>query len=258
MKNFIKKKSFLLLALIFSLFYTDKSFAQKKIEWHSSFGVGVTDVRNFNHTLTDLQYSWGNQSDGAFIDYRLHSKPEYLVSAGIGLSGSFEKDGILGWDAGLNIRTAGFGLRANVVELEGELDDFVLGILPKFDRTKSFRYWALHVPISLNYMPFEIIGFTVGGDLYYQVSSSPTDTEFPHGPLGQAMGFSSMNTPRYQHPFQIGGHIGIFSPIGEKVRLDLQLVTDLSPRLTVEHPTGSELKFREAGLMLNVRYNLDW
>lgn len=249
---------FLLLSIIFTVLSADKSFAQKKFDWHVNFGVGMTDMRDFNHTLTDLQYGWGNPGDGnPYIDYRLESKPDYLISAGMGLSGSFGQDGLLGWDAGLNIRTGGFRFTANVRESEGELDDFVLGLLPEFDKTQSFRYWGLHVPLSLNYIPFEIIGFTIGGDLYYQLSSTPTDTELPHGPLGPAMGFSSVYTPRYQHPFQFGAHVGVYAPIGEKLRLDLQFITDLSPRLTVDR-RSYDLKFREMGLLLNARYTLDW
>ncbi|WP_207795686.1 hypothetical protein [Sphingobacterium haloxyli] len=245
----------LLLSVVFTLFGTQASIAQKKLNWHANFGVGMTDMRNFNTTFNDLQY--GIREDDASIEYKVNSKPDYLISAGMGVSGSFRREGILGWDAGLNIRTGGFRVTANALESEGELSDFFREMLPDFGKTESFRYWALHVPFSLNYRPFEIIGFTFGGDLYYQLSSSPTDADFPHGRLGRHMGFSPLNTPKYQHPFQLGGHIGIYAPIGEKLRLDVQFVTDLSPRLTVDR-TISEFKFREMGLMLNVQYKLGW
>lgn len=232
-----------------------KSFGQDKLDWHINLGAGITSMRNFNNGFHDLQYQM-TETNGS-IHYEINEKPDMLLNGGIGISGTFRNNTILAWETGLNIRTAGFRITPSVLDSNGELTPFIRDLLPKFGETKSFRYWALHIPISLNYMPFELVGFHVGGDLYYQLSSNPTDEQFPYGKLGQAMGFSSLNTPDYQHPFQFGGHIGIFAPIGEKVRLDLQLIADINPRLTVKQ-VSETLKFREIGIVVNAKYKLKW
>lgn len=255
----MKKSYNTILAILFTasgLGAGSQSYAQKKINWFATVGVGATDVRNFGSTLSDFSVSL--QSESSSVSYQLSSAPNFLISGGLGVSGDLQKDGLLTWDAGLNIRTAGFKVKANLYELNGDLGQAINDNLPTvFDQWRNHRYWAAHVPLSINYLPFEVVGFTLGADLYYQFSDSPTTDTFPHGKLGQSMGFSSLKTPKYQHPLQFGGHIGVFVPIGEKLRLDLQFQTDVVSRLKVSE-MGTEMNYREMGLMLNARYNLAW
>lgn len=242
------------LTMLCSLIGMGNAFAQNKINWHASFGAGLTDMRDFAYKFTDLQmdmYNLGEDNASFFLE--MQSKAAPLLSAGIGLSGSFAPESILGWDAGLNIRTAGFGLKGNLLESQGKLEGFYKDMLPDVDKTHNFRYWALHLPVSLNYTPFETVGFTIGADLYYQFTPSPA-RDHPYGPLNRQMLFFP---PTYQHPFQFGGHLGVFAPIGEKIRIDLQFLTDISPRMKIDHTT-SGVQFREMGLMLNLQYKLGW
>lgn len=237
------------------LLATKTGFAQQKPKWYVTAGAGGADLRNFGSSFRDLQYTV--RENNAMIDYGLHSKVDYLFGAGVGLSGTFDEEGILGWDVGMNFRSGGFRLTPEVYEQEGELSDFYRQMLPEFGKTQSFRYWALHMPASINYLPFEYIGFTIGLDLYYQTSSNITDDEYPYGKLGRTMGVSYY-TPKYRHPFQLGAHIGVFAPINERIRVDLEFFTDITPRLKVEspHEASYDYNFREMGMRLNTRYFL--
>lgn len=251
------KRNRCLLTLLCSavlLFSADNVLAQNKPRWYITAGAGATVVRDFNSTFADLQYSV--RETDASIDYRLNSKPAFLINGGAGLSGTFETDGILGWDVGLNVRSAGFGITPELLDQKGELSSIYHEMLPEFGKTKNFRYWALHMPVSITYLPFEYVGFKLGADLYYQFSSNITDSEFPYGRLGQAMGLSYYS-PKYQHPFQLGAHVGVFAPVNERLRIDLDFFTDIMPRLKISPATPSaDYKFREMGARLSTRYYL--
>lgn len=251
-------KLLVLLFTIVLLFEPRCAFAQKKLNWYTTVGMGMTNIRNFNTHLNDIDFS--KNANDAYISYRVTSKPNYMLSVGIGVSGHFSKERIFGWDAGLNIRSAGFRLSASLQESQGELPDVLKETLPEFGKTKGFRYWSLHLPFSIHYNPFQIVGFTIGADIYYQTTASLTESEYPHGQIGQGLGFSHSYTPKYRHPFQVGGHIGVFAPLGEKLRLDMLLNTDIASRLNVSpsNKARSDWKFREMGLSLNARYYLGW
>src|SRR5690606_392450 len=111
----------LLLSAIGLLFCSLVS-AQNKPKWYVTAGAGATTVRDFNATFSDLQYSV--QEADASIDYQLKSKPGFLINGGAGFSGTFQQDGLLGWDVGLNVRSAGFGLTPELLDRKGELSDF--------------------------------------------------------------------------------------------------------------------------------------
>ncbi|TYR37474.1 hypothetical protein FXV77_05570 [Sphingobacterium phlebotomi] len=240
------------------LFATKLAFSQKKIDWYATAGLGITSMRNFSSRIADLDFS--TYAGDAYIAYRVKENPNYMVSAGIGVSGDFNEDGIFGWDAGLNLRSAGFSLTANLQESKGELPDFLQESLPEFGKTKSFQYLSLHVPISINYNPFKVVGLTFGADIYFQTTDRLTEREYPYGQIGRSLGFSHSYKPEYRHPFQVGGHVGIFAPLGKKVRIDITLNSDIVSRLNVSYsnPAVSDWKFRELGLALNARYYLDW
>lgn len=253
-----KLKNYCLLALFLLTIVslpTNKTIAQNKPKWYVTAGAGVTALRDFNSTFKDLQYSI--MGTDASIDYRLNSKPDFLINGGFGLSGTFQQNGILGWNVGLNMRSGGFQLTPELLEKKGLLPYFYHSMLPEFGKTKKFRYWAMHIPVTLTYLPFQYVGFTLGADLYYQFSSNITDSQLPHGKLGETMGFTTFHAPKYQHPFQVGAHVGIFAPINERLRLDLDFFTDISPRLKVSSVNrDNSTNFREMGVKLNMRYYL--
>src|SRR5690625_7959276 len=97
------------------------------------------------------------------------------MNVGVGVHGDFNGDGLLGWDAGLNLRSGGFRLIANLFEKEGEFNSQTIkDNMPEFGKWERFQYFAVHMPLSLNYIPFEHIGFTFGVDMHVQLSANPT------------------------------------------------------------------------------------
>lgn len=244
------------LSLLICLCNVKVTQAQQHLNWHLNFGTGLTSMRNFSYSFEDLNYQL-KSSDEPYT-YKIKEKPAVLLQAGLSLSGDFNKNKLLGWETGLNLRTAGFRISPTRLETTGELPSVYEGIMPDFDQIKSFRYWALHVPLSLNYRPFGIVGFSLGGDLYYQLSANITRDEFPHGKLGKAMGNASIHSPKYRHPFHFGGHVGFFAAINEKVRLDAQLTSDFTPRLRIDKQNISNIQLRELGLVVNLKYKLAW
>lgn len=242
--------------LVFLLIPSTLVFAQKKPRWYVSLGAGGTEMRNFTTTFKDIQNS--TILGTASIDYQFISKPDFLVDGGVGLSGTFQDQSLWGWEIGLNVRSSGFRLTPELLDKTGVFPDSYERSLPEFGKTKRFRYWALHVPVSITYLPFEYVGFTLGADLYYQFSTNITSKESPYGLLGQAMGISEEYAPQYKHPFQFGAHAGIFAPINDRLRIDINFLTDITPRLSVGHTNlaSTNYKFREMGLKFNTRYNL--
>lgn len=242
--------------LILLLFSTAGLFAQGTSRWYLTGGLGATALRDFNTTFGDLQYSAVEKD--ASLNYKLDSKPSILVNGGAGLSGSFSEHSMLGWDIGLNVRSGGFKLTPELIDQQGRLSDFYQSVLPEFGKTKDFRYLALHLPASITYLPFEFVGFKMGADLYYQFSSNITNNDIPYGALGETMGFTTHYIPKYQHPFHIGAHVGVFAPVNDRLRLDLDFFTDLTPRLKVTpaSPGLPVFNFREMGARLNTRYYL--
>lgn len=256
MRNFINRIKLSLLVFCISLTIANKAYAQNKPRWYVTTGVGATALRDFSSTFSDLQYSI-RESDAA-LDYRLDSKPGILINGGAGLSGTFSESGMLGWEVGLNVRSGGFRLTPELIDQQGVLSDFYQKMLPELGQTKNFRYWALHLPLSITYLPFEHVGFKLGADLYYQFSSNSTTNQLPYGKLGETMGLTTHYAPKYQHPFQMGAHVGLFAPINERLRIDLDFFTDIAPRLKVTpaSPGRSRYNFREMGARLNTRYYL--
>ncbi|MBL1408132.1 hypothetical protein [Sphingobacterium faecale] len=256
MKNFTKRMTLSWLALCINLIIYNEGYGQTKPKWYVVGGAGATALRDFSTTFGDLQYDVTESN--ASLSYKLESRPSFLINGGAGLSGTFVDNGTLGWDIGLNLRSAGFKLTPELLEQKGELSDFYNDMLPEFGKTKEFRYFAVHLPVSFTYLPFEHVGFKVGADLYYQFSSNITNDQIPFGVLGETMGLTTHYIPKYGRPFQAGAHVGVFAPINDRLRVDLDFFTDITPRLKIRpaNPGVSDFNFREMGVRLNTRYYL--
>lgn len=256
MGNFTNQMTLSILMVCICVVFTNKGYGQARPKWYVTAGVGGTGLRDFSTTFGDLQYDVTESN--ASLSYKLDSRPSFLINGGGGLSGTFGESGMLGWDVGLNIRSAGFKLTPELIEQTGELSSFYQDLVPEFGKTKEFRYWALHLPVSLTYLPFEHIGFKVGADLYYQLSSNITSDQIPYGQLGETMGLTTHYIPKYGRPFQAAAHVGVFAPINDRLRVDLDFFSDITPRLKVTpaNPGIPDFNFREMGVRLNTRYYL--
>lgn len=256
MGNFTKLITWSLWMLCVVLTVVHTAHGQSRPKLYITAGIGGTGLRDFSTTFGDLQYNVIESN--ASLSYKLDSRPSVLINGGAGLSGSFDENRMLGWDVGLNMRSAGFKVIPELIEQTGELSSFFKDLLPEFGRTKEFRYLALHLPVSLTYLPFEHIGFKVGADLYYQMSSNITKNQIPFGALGETMGLTTHYIPKYEHPFQVAAHVGVFAPINDRLRVDLDFFSDITSRLKVSpaNPSASDFNFREMGARLNTRYYL--
>lgn len=261
-KKMKKTNSFILLTIALFLFNIHQSAAQE-IKWHAVLGGGLTDMRDFRDGMDGTRYGFADL-DGNSGAFRLINKSDYMISGGIGASGLFRKEGILGWDAQFRVRSGGFKIfiDSDVQKKTGESDLDVPET--QFGETKAFRYWSLHLPLSLTYMPFEVVGFNIGADLHYQLSSDPSQQKNEKfSDLDLHLGKSPFpSNAVYKHPFNLGAHIGVFVPINDRIRIDAQVFTDLSNRLrfqreqSVNRPDDNQ--YREMGVSISVAYRLDW
>ncbi|MBK1440597.1 hypothetical protein JHJ32_11420 [Parapedobacter sp. ISTM3] len=234
------------------------SFGQQPVVWSVSIGSGITDMRNLGYTMDDFVYSLpGNEEEA--MPFRYVNKPIALGMAGVAVNGNFRRSNLFGWETGLAIRTGGFSIwNDNFRQLIPENPNDPL--LPRLGATKTFRYWALHLPLSLTYKPFDVVGFKVGMDVYYQLSGDFDAGDNGQAPLERHMG--SHLTTSYRHPFNLGAHLGAYFPIGEHFRIDGGFFADVSPRVTFQPPSNTNSsgydKFREMGFFLSFRYNFDF
>ncbi|SEL44402.1 hypothetical protein [Parapedobacter koreensis] len=235
------------------------SFGQQPVVWSVSLGSGITDMRNFGYGMDEFVYDLPG-SDEEAMPFRYINNPIALGTAGIAVNGMFKRPSIFGWEAGLNIRTGGFKIsNDNPRQLVPENPNDPL--LPRLGATETFRYWALHVPLSLTYKPFDVVGFKAGVDFYYQLSGDPSDGgDGSQSPLEMHMG--NLLSASYKYPFNLGGHLGAYFPVGDSFRVDGGFFADIPTRMKFQAPSGTNSSgydaFREMGFFLSIRYNLDF
>lgn len=230
--------------LLFSMF----GFAQQKNGYAVVTG-GITNLRSFSSSLYDAAGYSINDQNGNQIDYKLRSEKIPLYGVGLGFNSQIGHNGRFSWDVQANIRSAGYQIQV-VPLLEQHLDFISDGYLPQFGSKSTYRYWAVHVPISIDYQPFDWVGFKVGVDVHYQLSENPASNN--HGSLRQQLG--TAHELSYQYPVNFGTHVGIFIPAGDQLRFDVQAFSDLSSRLSLlRSPTN---QFREMGVSVSLRYSL--
>lgn len=254
-------KSIIILLTSSLVFFLTNVQAQE-IKWHAVLGGGLTDMSTFGGGMDGTGYSFVD-SDGRSGTFTLRNKSDYMISGGIGASGLFRKEGILGWDAQFRIRSGGFKIFIDSdVQKKTEEPDFNFPET-QFGETKAFRNWSLHLPLSITYLPFEVVGFNIGVDLYYQLSSDPSEQKNGNfSELDLHLGKSSVPFDAvYNHPFNLGAHIGVFAPIGDRIRIDAKVFTDLANRLRFQRERNvnrpDDNQYREMGLSISVAYKLD-
>lgn len=176
-----------------------------------------------------------------------------LVSAGVGLTGKIDRDRLFEWDVQAKVKTAGYQLQV-VPILEQNLENIPAGHLPQLGSKSTYRYWAVHVPISVNYHPFTMLGFKIGADLQYEFSDNPASNV--NSGLREQLGIS--HELSYQYPINLGAHVGFFVPFGNLLRVDVQAFSDLTNRLALRRDRGyqgsNDPEFREMGMSLSLRY----
>lgn len=263
--NNTNNKLKLLISAFFLLGMIGNIHAQDPIKWYVVAGSGVADMRNFTYSMKDFGYnniSVDNNNEiqeDKSVSYRFKNKPILLGSAGIGASGVFSKESIVGWDAQLNLRTSGFKILVANESVSNIIPEDPF--LPQIGKTELFRSWSLHLPLSITLLPFEVVGFTIGADVLYELTKNPAAPDKQNrSPLTRHLG--STRDYSYAHPFTVGAHLGIFVPINKHMQVDATVFTDVAPRLRFQRNAGindrMDTKFREMALAISIKYNLDW
>jgi len=234
--------------LVFTLLTIEASFAQPTLRYYTILGVGLSSPRGLNSSLNDVSHTI--VEGDSYLTYRLDEVSGPLIRFGVGLEGEFSPESSFGWDAGLYVRSSSFRMGANVTssnEAEVFSDAF---FLPDFGGLKTFRYWAVELPLAINYRIFDWIGATAGIDLRYQISSNISN----RGKLEKTVGY--LNTVSYRHRFQAGANAGLYSPITNKLRVDVKYFSDVLPQLELQSVGArrDNWEFREMGFALNTRY----
>ena len=262
-KNRIMKSSIngemLHLLLFLALCAPHSLFGQFRPAIDIQITPGVSDVRNFGYAMDIETHNFRMRTYD--VSYVNHNQSTYMISAGFALSNQLSRHNYLGWRAGLHIRNGGFNVSSELLNLTGDYRPDDLLTLPPFNTSKRIDYWSLHAPISFTYQPFDRLGFSLGPDFYYQLSENPssprTYKNSRNGLLGKHLGTSWSYYPQYTYPFQVGAHIGAFTPIGNRFMVEVQAFTDITPRLTIHKLNGISYRFREMGAHITVSYRLN-
>lgn len=162
--------------------------------------------------------------------YNFHYTGGPVFQVGSSISSSFGKDAISGWEVGLNIISGGYY----------SVPPFENGRGWDYSNKKSIRDWYIQLPLSLSFDFFEGTGFLVGGRMNYRLET-PKDLYLEYRKWIPA------------------GHIGIFTRITPRIRLDVTGFIDIPPRVTLidNRMSGSSESRRDVGATLNIRYTIN-
>lgn len=197
---------------VFLLFFSIHTLTAQ-IDWSVNLGGGVT-------YLEDVfgDYPWPHYTGGA------------MFQAGTSISSLFMKEGMVGWEAGVNIITSGYYLVP-----DKDMNGSSTGINWDYANRTSHRDWYVQVPVSFSFNMFEGTGFLLGARINRRLT----------------------NINRYTDSFPKwipAAHLGVFTHISPRIRLDATAFMDLTKRLDIKNPLSKGL--REYGDSLNIRYTL--
>lgn len=163
-------------------------------------------------------YPWPHYTGGA------------KFQAGTSISSLFGKESMVGWEAGLNITTSGYYLVPDKSDTGSSSDlDW------DYANRSSHRDWYVQLPVSLTFNMFEGTGFLLGARMNRRLT----------------------NIDKYNDNFRKwipAAHLGVFTQITPRIRLDATASMDISERLELGFSDAQGL--REVGGSVNIRYTL--
>lgn len=201
-------KKLVLLSLM--TFIVQTSYTQ--IQWSANVGTGVTYFENVFDG-----YPWPHYTGG------LH------FQGGTSISSLFNEEGMVGWEAGLNISTSAYYFVPDIgpgssADLEWDYANRTL-----------FRDWYIQMPLSFTFNMFEGTGFIMGARINRRLT----------------------NLDVYADSFRKwipAAHLGIFTQISPRIRLDATAFMDIPKRLEIGLRNAKGL--RELGGSVNIRYTI--
>jgi len=189
-----------------------------QINWNIHAGGGINYFKDINF------------QDRRFGE-RFLGGPIFL--AGTSVSGLLVKESMTEWELGINIVNGGY------YSVWVKFDENNVSNGWDYANKVSRRDWYLQIPASLSFNFFEGTGFLIGTRMNYRFSLP-------------------------QHPYVEfrrwipAGHLGVFTEITPRIRLDLTAFIDILAR---EEPkphlaSHNSLNRRDMGATLNIRYTL--
>lgn len=152
-----------------------------------------------------------------------------MFQAGTSISSLFGKESMVGWEVGLNVVTSGYYAVPEKTDENGQ------GLGWDYTNKVSQRDWYIQMPVSLTFNMFEGTGLLVGARINRRLT----------------------NLEKYGNSFQKwipAAHLGIFTQITPRIRLDATAFMDIPERYDLAIPDAQGL--REVGGSLNIRYTL--
>lgn len=211
-----------------------------QVRWAVESGVGYSDL--------EVPFSSRNY-------YEL-LKGNFLVEIGTSLSGSIEKDGMLGWQLKLMMQYDGFrSIPRDIDAIQEDMDGWII-VHDNQDYPRDYnnifeqRNWSLNVPVSLTFNAFEVVGLLAGADFHLTLNRFDKANQWKINSRGDL-------TPEFKY-FNIGAHLGLFIPVNDRLRIDLRVFSDVKPRLGYFGESGGSIRdYRRVGTALNVSYTLN-
>ncbi len=229
--------------------------------WNLSFAqVNISALAGGG--ISDLQNGFPFSDNSALPDY---FRPCPLIQLGAAISSTFRKEGMLSWQVQLIIRRSALKnllidsieyKYTNITTPEGDVIESITDIIyhRDYDNIYRWNHWSVNIPMFLNFQVFGPIGWKIGGNANYILSEFPDEDKIKING-----GYPSLDTKFESFNWQ--GHIGFFTTLGPKIRLEALAFSDFKPRLTHgEYSSDGQPVFpeyREMGLYLNVLYKLN-
>lgn len=238
-------KKLIYISFISGLVFISGIRTQAQIRWDAVLGAGYSDP--------EIPFSGYGPMELL--------RGDILVEAGTALSGAFRKEGSLNWQVGLMIQSTGFrSIPPDWEKIWGQQspDDEIPGILvhDKQDLPRDYnnvyrkRDWGLTMPVSLLYDVFHPVGLIFGADLNYMLSSFPEkDLIKINSAVGAKTEFKDFN---------IAGHLGLYSDLSPRIRLEGKIFSDIKPRINYMaiHSDEVERGYRRIGFSVDILYKL--
>lgn len=188
-----------------------------QVHWSINLGGGVTYLDNI---LDD--YPWPLYTGGTHFQ------------AGTSFSSLFSKEGMVGWEAGINISTSAYYLVQDKSGSGSSSD-----VDWDYANKTLFRDWYLQVPVSLSFNMFEGNGFLVGARINRRLSNIE---KYPD---------------RFIQKWIPAAHLGIFTQVTPRIRMDATAFIDIGKRVgQPRNPFSDAKQFREFGGSINIRYTI--
>lgn len=184
------------------------------------------------------QIQWSAEAGGGITYFERvmndYPWPKYtggpLFQAGASISSLFGKESMVGWEAGLRLVSGGYFYVPEKKDENGN----DLGW--DYSNKRSQRDWYIQMPVSLTFNMFEGTGFLLGAR------------------LNRRLTHLNKYTKSYRKWIP-AAHLGIFTQITPRVRIDVTGFIDILERLDSE--TSFSPGLRDMGGSLNVRYQLN-